>query len=206
MNTTLWRHNHADDSLSQLAIDVPLWIKADEPPIDAPATDGPLDDALMLSAVAPFGDVVAVALIPESLDCLVKHNCLPANSGMLTLRHADRLDIATQVTHSTQSFWIAVGCEVELTEYKPGEHCADAYCFLTKARLREGERIAICPGTAERSCGTIYKLSAWEAMLTQPDFRCANCTFDPKQPAWRPQLQPPVKRLDTIFAALLGGA
>ncbi len=188
MNITVWQHDHATDSRSQIAINTPLWINR----AGSPAAER-LSDAVMLAAIAPLGDVVAVALIPETLDRVVRHNRIPAMSGTLTLRHADRLDIAAH------SFWIAVGTEAEFTQYSASEHNADVYCFLTKARLREGEPIAVCPGTPVKSCGTIYKLSAWEAMFAQREFRCANCNFDPQEPAWRPPPPRPVKRLDAIF-------
>jgi hypothetical protein len=195
MTVILWRHNHADDSIRQATLHGPSWTTNQ----GTPATTSRADTVLF-SPVKPQGDVVAVALIPESLDRQVRHNRIPVASGMLPLRHADQIDV------TDHTFWIAVSSEAERTEYSPSRHNADVYCFLTKARLKQGEPIAICPGIPTQSCGTIYKLSAWEAMLTQPDFHCASCGFDPTGPAWKPPAPRRTKRLEEMLELVFQGA
>lgn len=194
MSTTLW---HDDSSgYSQAAVAAPMWLLADRPP-----SDTPLDDSVLLAPVDALDDVVAAAIVADDLAHRVKLNRLPVVAGLLTLRHADRLDVGPR------AYWIAVGSAAEMTSYSPDRHNQDVYCFLTKARLREGEEIAVCPGSPGRTCGTIYKRSAWEAMLTQPGFRCANCSFDPQQPAWRPPSLRRTRPLESILELLgRGGA
>lgn len=193
MAINLWHRSHLDGAPNEQTLDAPLSLGDDR------ATNA--NAAQEAVRIFPTSQVeyIAAALIPETLRDVVRHNRTAVSAGLLPLRHGDQIEVGAQ------SFWFASGSAAELTDYQSSQHGSDVFCFLTKARLGDGEPIAICPGTATQGCGTIYKLSAWQAMLTQDNFRCASCGFDPNQPAWQPPPRRDDKRIDQLFALLEQG-
>lgn len=150
----------------------------------------------MLAPVRGIGDLIAVAVVPLEPERFVLHNGLRVRAGIVPLEHGDRLDA------QGATYWVSVGTTAVSTVYDPEQQGRDVYCVLTKARLSPGEPITICPGRPGSSCGTIYKQAAWEAMAAQPKFRCLSCRCDPRQPEWRPPLEPTRRRLDDLIQRL----
>ena len=72
--------------------------------------------------------------------------------------------------------WLAESQQADPAEYEPALHGPDQRCGRTKARLRAGERIIICPG-----CGTMFSERAYA--LGRP---CEYCRHDPTQSEWVP--------------------
>lgn len=122
-------------------------------------------------------------LVPQELARKVTRNGVPLAPGVHALRHADRLE------YEGRAWWVAVGREVSAVPYDAVTHGEDVYCFITKARLQEGELIVVCPGPAGADCGAIYREAAWE-MVQQSNarFRCPRCGFDPAAGDWQPTL------------------
>jgi hypothetical protein len=79
--------------------------------------------------------------------------------------------------------WVARAESAIETTYDEALHGPDVFCARTRARVQPGERVVICPGTAEVACGRIYKANAWLGM------RCHLCGFDPNRQAWEPPIQ-----------------
>ncbi|MFO0870526.1 MAG: hypothetical protein U0935_16485 [Pirellulales bacterium] len=157
----------------------------------------PCPDALPIAPVPRYDGAVAVLLLPDSLRGRVILNDVVADGGLLPLRHADHVVI------DGSSVWAAGEFVAEETEYSLTRHDKEARCFITKARLREGEPITICPGQPGKPCGMIYKRGAWNTVVSEAArFRCPNCAYDPQATAWRPA--PPATRptLDHVFHLL----
>jgi hypothetical protein len=151
-------------------------------------------DSVTVLPVEPLRQVVGVALVPGQATDQVVCNGLPLVPGLHELRHADRLDVRHQ------TFWISTEFSAEETEYDPSAHPPEAFCFLTKARLAQGDPIAICPGTPDTPCGMIYKQAAWVmAQQSGAAFGCPNCGFSPARAAWAPPVQRRAESLDQLL-------
>lgn len=134
----------------------------------------------------------AALLVPHSAGAITR-NGVPLPGGVHLVRHKDRLD------YGGETYWVAVEHEVRVTLYEPDVHGADVYCFVTKARLRAGEEIVICPGKPGATCGVIYKKPAWDmAREANARFRCPRCGFDPGAGDWQPA-PPRTSTLDQLF-------
>ena len=154
-------------------------------------------DAPLIAPLSAGREAIAAVLVPLSCaDCLTI-NKLSLTAGLFALRDRDHLQF------HNHSFWVSATCMTEETEYDPARHGPDVFCFMTKARLREGEEITICPGQPGVACGTIYKRAAWNAFVEQPGgFRCPNCSFDPHAPAWQPSLPAPRRSLAHLIHSM----
>lgn len=156
-------------------------------------------NAIPLAPVSHSHDAIAVLLIPDEQRGQVALNGVVADAELLPLKHSDCFELRGT------SFWIAAEFTAEETEYSAARHDNEARCFITKARLRDGEPITICPGQPGNSCGMIYKRSAWRVALSgAAKFRCPNCSFDPRMPVWRPSPPLAATSLDPILRLLLG--
>jgi hypothetical protein len=146
---------------------------------DGGSTQG---SAVLIQPISPDDGVVAVAHVtPRTTYGLVAVNRIAVAPGLHPLRHADRLDIADR------RFWISAEFAPQRTQYVPASHGADVRCYLTKAKLREGQDIVICPGFAGTRCGVIYTTQAWDAVIQQnPQMKCPNCGYRPTESAWQP--------------------
>jgi hypothetical protein len=132
--------------------------------------------------------ILAVLLVPAALQGAVLAGGRRAGAGMHLLRHGDRIDFAGQTV------WISADSQAKEVAYDPAAHGEDTYCTRTKARLKPGEPIVLCPGTPQVPCGLPYRLSAWELAL-----QCPSCKFDPKAPAWSPPPPPHRSSLDVLL-------
>lgn len=187
MTTMLCQRNK--ETFEQTRLDRGLFL-------DNGLSERPHNGALMIAPVRGAGDAVAVALIPPQLSRYASHNGVPLPAGMTVLRHADRIDF------KSHTLWVSVAADAKHIKYTPHEHGQDVFCFITKARLKQGEPITICPGRPEQPCGMIYKRVAWEMALEASTFKCPNCQFDPHQPPWEPPREKPSMMLDALFRIL----
>lgn len=190
MTTTLWHYNAGQPIAKTL--EACLWLSA-----SGEAGDQPRPGSVPIVPVHDCPGVLAAVLVPDDLAGYVVINGSPIASGLAATRHADCVEI------DGQKFWTSGESSPQETDYSPAKHSADVFCFLTKARLREGEPITICPGPPGRPCGMIYKRAAWQTVVTQSGrFRCPNCSFDPQAPRWTPPIPPPHPSLEDIFRML----
>ncbi|HUG93201.1 MAG TPA: hypothetical protein VML55_20335 [Planctomycetaceae bacterium] len=141
---------------------------------------------------------VAIVLVPEALTGRVARNGVPLPAGAHLAGHADRLE------HAGRQFWLAASAGVEHAEFSPGVHGGDdVYCFITKARLRAGDAIVICPGRPGAGCGMISRREAWEmALESSPRFRCGSCGFDPRAAEFTPPAARQRKALADVEALI----
>lgn len=191
MRRSIWYT--AGEERSRLDLDRPLRFKRNGSGKIVP-TEEQHADCLTVMPIAPVRQVVGVALVPEQTAGQIARNGMALEPGLHELRHADRLDV------NGQTFWISVELSAEETKYDPEKHSPDAFCFLTKARLNEGDAVTICPGTPDTSCGVIYKQAAWEmAQKSATPFRCPNCGFDPARATWAPPVERSSQSLDQLF-------
>jgi hypothetical protein len=135
---------------------------------------GDAEILIALTAAVTQG-ALAVALVPDELERVAFLNGIALGSSMHVLRHADLLEL------SEKRVWVSTGATPTAIPYDVELHGRDVFCMRTKARLKPGEAIVVCPGTSRESCGMIYKAAAWETGLP-----CHHCRFDPKAPAWSP--------------------
>jgi hypothetical protein len=135
-----------------------------------------------LQATEPLGGVIAVAYVGEAVRYPIALNGVPLGaSGMYTLQHTDRIDIAAD------SYWVSKNLSPLRVAFDPDQHEPNTRCCMTKARLEIGQDVVICPGCAGTPCNVVYKAAAWDAMLqSNPDMKCPSCGFRPSQPPWRP--------------------
>lgn len=137
--------------------------------------------------VPSFGVAPAAVIVPEGAPFAIRRNDGRLRAGLHALSHADRLDVPGFTV------WVSAEGAPEETTYDPGRHGKDVFCSRTKARLRAGEPIVICPGISAVSCGAVYRKPAWETGL-----RCHLCGFDPSRPRWRPQPRAKERSLDDL--------
>lgn len=145
-----------------------------------------------LIPVGSGSGAAAALLVPDTAGS-VSRNGVPLPAGVHLVRHRDRLEFGGV------SYWVAVEREVRVVLYEPDVHGADVFCFVTKARLRAGEEIVVCPGRPGTECGVIYKKPAWDmAIEANARFRCPRCGFDPGAGDWQPTL-PRESNLTQLF-------
>jgi len=190
MATSIWFEH--DGALTPQALAAPRWLAAGGRLLDEPGFD-----TLLIAPVRRYEGAVAALLVPDDLRGRVVHNGMPAEGGLLPLRHADHVQI------DDWSIWTAGEFIPEETAYSPTTHDQEARCFITKARLRDGELITICPGQAGKPCGMVYKRAAWTTVVAAAaKFRCPNCGYDPKAGVWSPTPATPRPTLDHVFELL----
>jgi hypothetical protein len=137
--------------------------------------------AAALMSIDPVrADAIAVVVVAEAGSNIVgvRGSLLPA--GISALRDRDKIDLIGE------TYWVSAECSPREEIYDPLRHGSDVRCFMTKARLRAGEPITVCVGTATAPCGTVYRQRAWADLLTRPGFRCPNCSYDPRAELWKP--------------------
>jgi hypothetical protein len=186
-----------------MASSVVLWISRD----DAPPTEVPLADGCALSAsgigpaavapgapsslevtILPSSRVApAVVIVPDDAPFVLRRNGSRLRPGLHALSHAHSIEFLDF------TLWISAEGAPEEAMYDPERHEKEAYCYRTKARLRPGEPIVICPGVPEVPCGAPYKKAAWETGL-----RCHVCGFDPSRPRWCPPPRAKERSLDEL--------
>ncbi len=198
MRRSLWQA--AGEELSKHSLDRRLFLKVNGSGGVTPTMEQQ-DDCVTLISVDSVRQVVAVVLVPRQAVEKVARNGIPLAPGLHELRHADRLDV------HRETLWISAELSAEKTVYDPVKHPPDAFCFLTKARLNEGDSIAICSGTPETSCGVIYKEAAWDMAQESPTpFKCPNCGFDPVRAAWVPPVKRANQSLEQLFQLVAQGS
>jgi hypothetical protein len=131
---------------------------------------------------------LGVALVPAGLAEDVRLGGCRVSPGMHLLRHADCVDFAGITV------WISASSSAEEAAYEPAAHGKDGFCARTKARLKPGEPIVICPGTPQAACGLYYKLSAWKL-----DLQCHGCKLKPSAAGWSPPAPASGSSLDALF-------
>jgi hypothetical protein len=193
----LWHSEHKPSALGPRDFtdtDATLWLASGAPG----AMDSCVAEAVVICAVTSREDLIAVAIVPESLESETSLNGAPLHPGIHGIRHADRLEIGDQ------SVWVASCSMVEVTQYDPAIHGEAVFCFLTKARLTTGQPIVLCPGAAGTTCGVIYKQSAWELAMKSPTrLRCANCGFRPDESDWQPPELKHRSRIDDVLHSVI---
>lgn len=136
---------------------------------------------LIPTSAAP--GAIAALLVGDLQGRRVIRNGVPLTAGVHLLTHADRLEYAGR------TWWVAAACEVRETAFDPLVHGEDVYCYITKARLRAGDAIVVCPGRPGGPCDAIYRKAAWDMALgANARFRCPRCKFEPAAGDWRPEL------------------
>lgn len=127
----------------------------------------------------PGSGALAALLVPAGT--AVIRNGVPLPAGAHALAHADALTV------EGRRYWVAAAIEVAVTQYDPAAHGDNVFCFFTKARLKPGEAIVVCPGRPGAECSVIYKQGAWEmAIKADLKFHCPRCGFDPTAGDWEP--------------------
>lgn len=200
MQLLLWEID--GESLKSMRIDRPhVLTKATVDLLDEPqrlsVTAG--GDAVVVAPTAARNQAIAVAIVPEQFPGLVTCGGIPVGAGVHPLRHGEQLTIDGVFR------WLSSEAAVQYAHYDPASHGQDVYCFITKARLSAGQLIAICPGSADKTCGVIYKREAWEmAQQGASPMKCPNCGFDPKAAPWsppQPQTSGTLQQLLTMIGA-----
>lgn len=152
-----------------------------------PSADAPLHvDLPRLIPTRPGSGALAALLVPAG--AAVMRNGVPLPAGSHALFHADALTI------QGRRYWVATSVEVAVTQYEPATHGENVFCFFTKARLKPGEAIVVCPGKPGAECSVIYKQAAWEmALKASVKFQCPRCGFDPAAGDWQPTIPQPAQ-------------
>lgn len=154
-------------------------------------------EGILVAPIAPLAGAVGVLFHRNAASGVVSRNGIPVGPGMHLLRHADRLEVAGH------RFWVSVAPSVKGAAYDPMVHGIDVFCYLTKARLKPGQQIKICPGMPGQSCGVIYKAEAWEmAMQSEPPMPCASCGYHTRTAEWQPPKGKPHTSLTDRLRAL----
>jgi hypothetical protein len=194
MKTTCWKIQAG--VLEKIMLTSPQWID-EQAQFHSQATA----NAPMIAPLTTNRDAIAALVVPVSCANRVLVNKVSLTAGLYTIQDKDRLEF------EQHAFYISAECVAEETVYNPTVHSHDIFCFMTKARLREGEEITICPGQAGSACGMMFKRAAWNALVEQQDgFRCPNCSFDPKAPAWEPHIPAPRRTLAHLIRSMHQGA
>lgn len=177
---TLWAAKHASQ-LQRVQIGGPVQLGAGAEP--CAAEEGMDAAAVTLQIIEPCDGVVAVAFVGPAAPAHVVLNGTPASPGMHPIRPTDRLDIGLD------SYWLSEDLAPLRTAYDPQLHGPDARCCMTKARLKAGQEIVICPGRPGVPCQVIYKAAAWDAVIqSNREMKCPGCGYRPGEPAWRPTI------------------
>jgi hypothetical protein len=151
------------------------------------STNAPLHVSLpRLIPTRSGSGALAALLVPAGTS--VVRNGVPLLPGAHALLHADALTV------EGRRYWVAAAIEVAVTQYEPATHGENVFCFFTKARLKAGEAIVVCPGRPGTECSVIYKQAAWEmAIKADVKFQCPRCGFDPTAGDWEPTLPRPTQ-------------
>lgn len=191
----LWCRDH-DGNFMPTEVAHSVWFSESSP---APSAQ-PRDNAIGIRPIRPRGAFIGVAIVPVELQERIAINGTPVGSGLIGLRHADRLDL------NGHSVWIAANLSVETTTYDPAVHGEGIFCFISKLPLVTGQAIALCPGLPGKPCNVVCAQESWErAMQVQTQLRCAGCGFRPDDTEWRPTEHQPRKRINDILATVING-
>jgi hypothetical protein len=175
---TLWAAKHASQ-LQRVQIERQVQLYPGVVPYNPEAEND--EAAVTLQMIEPFDRVVAVAFVGPAVPEHVVLNGTPVSPGMHPIRPTDRLDLGLD------SYWLSEDLSPQRTSYDPELHGLDARCCMTKARLRAGQEIVICPGRPGVPCDVIYKAAAWEAVIqANREMKCPGCGYRPGEPAWHP--------------------
>lgn len=170
---TLWSGNGTNPP-QPMGIDGTVRLPTDRPqPETAPA-------AVTIQAVSPVEGIIGVLLVRPDAPGVVLNASL-VRHGIHPLRHGDRLDVGGR------AYWFSADLSPVETTFDPDLHGADVRCCLTKARLRPGQAIVICPGVPGTKCGVIYRADAWAAVIqANRSMKCHNCGYRPGATHWEP--------------------
>lgn len=153
----------------------------------------PADESPVLVPLQDHDQGIGALFVPHAVQGEVTHNGIALPAGFHILKHAD------QFVYDNRRFWVAVKVQVESESYQPDVHGQDQFCFVTKARLEEGEEILNCPGRPGAPCVAVYRRAVWEkALAANPQFRCPGCGFDPNGGDWEPPT-PRASNLQRLF-------
>ena len=134
-----------------------------------------------LQTVQHFDGVIAVAWVSQTAQRRVALNGTPVAAGMHTLHPQDQIDL------DDTSYWVSDDRTPDRTTYDPAVHGTGVRCCMTKAPLREGQAIVVCPGTPETPCDAIYTEAAWDAVIeSNKKMKCPRCGYRAGQPQWTP--------------------
>lgn len=162
----------------QVALGASAWLAHGVRPSEA---CNAAETAVLLQPVMPLDGVIAVGFVGDTVDYLVAVNGTPLNAGsMVGVKPADRIDIGID------SYWLSQDLSPRRTTYSRDQHGADARCCMTKARLKGGQQIVVCPGRPGSPCTVVYRADVWDALAQSREMRCPSCGFRPGQPSWRP--------------------
>ncbi len=190
MKLVIWRRTiDEQDERSACAEPVLLGPHAVPP---RPARAGRLDDGVIVAPSRAASGAIGAILVPVNLSGRVLRNRVPLRAGLHAARHGDELHIGEQL------YWLASDLAPEEATYDPALHGEDLFCHLTKARLRAGDPIVLCPGTQHAPCGLIQSARAWHAAAAA-GLACSACGFRADAEEWRP----PRRAEDNRLAGLL---
>jgi len=165
------------------------WIALSRESIGAAPDPRTSPPAVVVTGIAPAGDAIAAALVPEALSGAARRNGVRAAAGLHLLAHGDRLELGEN------ALWVSGATGAVPVAYDPEVHGADARCARTKALLAPGEPVVRCPGTpASPACGLLFRASAWTVA------RCHGCGRDPAQRGWTPPVPKPRRTLHEHLA------
>ncbi len=138
--------------------------------------------AVTLQIVEPLDCVVAVAFVGEAINDLVALGGTPLASGMVLVHPTDRIDVGAN------SYWLSEDLAPLRATYDPAQHEPNARCRVTKAPLKKGQEIVLCPGVTGVDCDVIYRADVWDTMLAENRniMKCHACGYRPDQPHWCP--------------------
>jgi hypothetical protein len=150
--------------------------------------------AVVLRPVRGVAGVLGVLFVRPETSSQVTLNGIVVSEGLHVVNHGDCIGVGVH------AFWVSAETNVEKAAYDPATHGDDVFCFLTKARIADGQAIKICPGVPGTACGAIYKAEAWDmATSADPPIRCANCGYLPGDGEWQPPEPKTRKRLDDLL-------
>lgn len=138
--------------------------------------------------IEPAADVCAVALIPDASETTTLVNGARIQAGFHLLRHADHLMV------DDRPIWTSITVTPDEVDYDPDVHGDPLYCFRTKARMKVGDRIVVCPGRPEFHCGMKFTAAAWSTSIA-----CHRCGTSPADPGWAPPTSRPSGSLEQLL-------
>jgi hypothetical protein len=159
-----------------LATTEPLWFSGSGACVAEDLAAPPTADAIVLVAEEPSHGVCGVALVPDGISGRARLNGIRLGPGVHLLRHRDQMAL------DDQKIWFAIAAVPDEVAYDPDVHGESVFCLRTKARLKGGEAIVVCPGPPEAECGMLYRASAWG--MGAP---CHHCGAFPSREGWVPR-------------------
>jgi hypothetical protein len=157
---------------------------------DAQRAAEPRAGVLLVPAMTAGKRAAVAAIVHDAAAETVSVNGRPLDAGIHQLGHADQLQLGSLKA------WLAESRQADVVQYDPAIHGAAQRCGRTKAPLRPGDRIVLCPG-----CRTIFSERAYGLMRP-----CEYCPYDPKQGEWLPPAATDNATGLTELLALLGVA